>query len=287
MPFGKKTLQGDSTAFTLIELLVVISIIAVLAGMILVGLSKAKGQAMSACCKNNLRQQGLAMQMYLGETRFYPYYQTPEGVQWEATLQPYYPSPVQNGNYVLGTQVNMAYECPAYVSMVPANEFGEVIYEHWSYSYNIWGSTHGSANVPNLDYCLGLGIDATWLYQFIAEGLGPQGTGNKNVSTKLPARRETQVVAPSQLFALMDSRGGGVPWTGWDWNEGTPAYAYNSTDNYLSLAPQPQHGKVSNVVFGDYHVEEVRLSYLYNVTNSAPHWNVDNKPHPESWVPWD
>jgi prepilin-type N-terminal cleavage/methylation domain-containing protein/prepilin-type processing-associated H-X9-DG protein len=66
--------RADARAFTLIELLVVIGIIAILVSLLLPALARARRASQTATCLSNLRQIGIAYQMYANsEKGFLPY----------------------------------------------------------------------------------------------------------------------------------------------------------------------------------------------------------------------
>jgi len=97
-------MKNQKKGFTLIELLVVVAIIAILAGMLLPVLSKAREKARRVNCAGNLKQLGLSLLMYSGDfDGFFPNARdnTSQNVNWE---------PLVSQNYV---QDGKVWSCPS------------------------------------------------------------------------------------------------------------------------------------------------------------------------------
>lgn len=105
------SLHRAQRAFTLVELLVVIGIIALLISMLLPALSRARDAANSAKCLSNMRQCGIAVQMYVNENKgkWLPPYRMPEGTV----------------NYVPGGAANSWNSAPYFYTWLSGHYFKE------------------------------------------------------------------------------------------------------------------------------------------------------------------
>jgi prepilin-type processing-associated H-X9-DG protein len=251
-------------AFTLVELLVVAGVLVVLVALVLSALSRAKGLAHSAVCKNNLSQVGRAMQMYVSDFDVYPSAMGGGGPPfriWADQLAPYNPI----------NWTNVTWHCPTFIA-----EGGKVIWQppppeggHFkvsgSYAYNGFG-TRGYEISSSGEF-------GKWPWL---------GLGDLNLTV-----RDNRIVAPSEMYAVADARpiqyqnsGGFVGRV-----EMEPWQLLPSILNAQFTEANPPHAEGYNLLFADGHVNLAkRTDYLYP-PRTARNWNRDNKAHLELWCP--
>jgi prepilin-type N-terminal cleavage/methylation domain-containing protein/prepilin-type processing-associated H-X9-DG protein len=130
-------------AFTLIELLVVIGIIAVLIAILLPALRVANEQSKSLQCLNNLRELGLAAQMYvMRNSGYYPIAYNGSGDEWDFK--------VENGQVLPGIlwsgstkTISQIHQCPSCEIKSPT-----VTDPFTGYNYNTSYIGHGASELP-------------------------------------------------------------------------------------------------------------------------------------------
>ena len=260
---GVERIKNPFRAFTLLELLVSIAIMGILAGLLLPALSKAKDKAKSIQCMNNLRQQSLALALYVMDHRVYPLIHRvitsdgPQGVStWVDMLEPY----TKNG------RSNALYRCPAYRG--PTTEDGWIL----SYGYNATGvSPYFSFEAATNSLGLGIG----W---HIPDQSAPS----------VPVT-ESKIKKPADMIAIADARYICYGNTEGNWIGGAAILMHSRTAGVdpskvgqLLDLNRARHSFCINTVFLDSHVERIKYETFYGRSiEDRRRWNNDNEPHPE------
>lgn len=257
---NKQAWKAD-LAFTLIELLMVVAIIGILAALLLTAVSAAKARALRVQCASNVRQLGLALQEFVTDNHYYPFFaHSSHGQQrnWPDYLQQELDHRMHTNDY--GYLSRGIWKCPA-ANNLPANA------SEFSYGYNDMGLSH------ELD----------------TNSLGLGGTHNcPPAPSPAPPVREAQIANPSEMIAIGDGFMGGNKhihdgtWFLWRYDAMPNDYPPGSTARAYA-----RHQGKANVVFCDGHVASPTLKFLFVDTSddALSCWNRDHKPHREELSP--
>lgn len=218
---------GERHAFTLIELLVVIAIIAILAGMLLPALARAKGKATGIHCMNSQKQVAMGWHMYAQDNN-------------DVTLGPL------AANRTPGW-------CDGAYDQVPAGITNATLYNSPTYKYV--GSENAFRCAADKSKLMWNGKLLPRVISFAMNAfVGPGGGWTARAPKYRQVLRLSDFtgLGPGHVFTLIDEHENSI--------NDAHYFSFDSYDNWTPTtvwldAPSGRHGNASGLAFGDGHSE--------------------------------